>query len=321
VTVSVGAVTGTAQTPAGKGKAGSTGYEIAGLTIDAASPLIASILHPIDAAISTLLTTLAKSFGTSGCPTSLPALKIEDGAITLDPSTGGLSISLDKLLNVLGLNINNLPPNTDVIDALLTYLSSPTGLAKGIADAITGLDVLQQFTDCAPAQFKALVTGLLKLTGGLQDVIDTVLGKLGTVTSGKSPLGPLSTVLKNLVDVGINVQPNGAAGTFTSKLGALPKQGMTPPPVPYQYVERAIEVDVLGTTLDLALGNAAAGPSNPAVTPTPTPTTSVPPTSIPTGVPAGAGQTTSDLPLVLLVGGVFLAAGGAAAATVRVRRK
>jgi len=47
---------------------------------------------------------------------------------------------------------------------------------------------------------------------------------------------------------------------------------------------------------------------------TPVPTTTVPGTAIPTGVPAGQAQTggTPTLPLVLLVLGLLMAAGGAA---------
>jgi hypothetical protein len=118
--------------------------------------------------------------------------------------------------------------------------------------------------------------------------------------------------LKKLVDIGINVQPNGPAGTFTSQLKATPSQ--TTPVVPDQTIVRAIEINLVGDPLaTVALANAAAGPSAPAVAP---PVTTTPPgTAIPTGVPAGFQKPsgTPELPLVLLTVGIVLAAGGAVA--------
>jgi hypothetical protein len=87
---------------------------------------------------------------------------------------------------------------------------------------------------------------------------------------------------------------------------------MTPPPVPYEHTVRAIEVQLLGGGVTLALANSSAGPSHgPIVCCAPTPT-SVPPTNIPTGVPAGAGTHGGSplLPIVLLALGVMFAAGG-----------
>ena len=328
VKVNVGAVAATAQTPVGKGTAGSTAYEIAGLDIDAASPLLGSLLSGLNGPISKLLTNLATLFKLPDtCPLSsghLPSLDLAGGAITLDPVSGALTISLDNLLKLLGLDINNLPANTDVLKYLLDYIGSPTGLAQAISSTVKSLfdpnvknSIAYDFVQCAPTAVQSSVKKLFSLTGTLSLALNKVLGGLKG-TGSTSALDPIATALKGLIDIGMNVQPTGAAGTFTSQLGALPKQGMTPPPVPYAHVVRAIEVDVLGNTLDLALANAAAGPSNPATPTTPstpsTPTT--PNTNIPTGVPAGyAAGPSNNLPLILLIAGVFLAAGGAAGIT------
>jgi hypothetical protein len=334
VKVGVGAVAATAQTPVGKGTAGSTAYGIAGLEIQAASPLLGSLLSGLNGPISKLLTTLGTLFNLPDtCPLSsgqLPALDLAGGTVTLNPVTGALTISLDKLLTLLGLNINNLPANTDVLKYLLNYLTSPTGLATAISSTIKSLfdanvknSIAYDFVQCAPAQLQSSVKQLFALTGTLSLGLNKILGGLKG-TGGVSALDPIAKALTGLIDIGANVQPNGASGTFTSQLDALPKQGMTPPPVPYQYVVRALEVDVLGNTLDLALANAAAGPSNPS-TPTPvtTPVTPTPPhTNIPTGIPAGyASGRSSSLPLLLLVVGILLASGGGVvAARQRIRR-
>jgi hypothetical protein len=325
VKVNVGAVAATAQTPVGKGTAGSTAYEIAGLDIQAASPLLGSLLSGLNGPVSKLLTTLATLFNLPDtCPLSsgqLPSLDLAGGAITLDPVNGALTISLDNLLKLLGLDINNLPANTDVLKYLLDYIGSPTGLAQAISSTIKSLfdpnvknSIAYDFVQCAPTAVQSSVKKLFALTGTLSLGLNKILGGLKG-TGSTSALDPIATALKGLIDIGMNVQPTGAAGTFTSQLGALPKQGMTPPPVPYAHVVRAIEVDVLGNTLDLALANAAAGPSNPAtpVTPTTPATPTTPNTHIPTGVPAGyASGPSSNLPLILLIVGLFLAGGGAA---------
>jgi hypothetical protein len=325
VKVVIGGVAALAQTPVGVGQPGSTSYGIASVDIQAVSPLIASLLSSLTGAGSGLLSAIGKLFmlGPS-CPLStgkLPALSLEGGAVTVDPNTGGLTVSFDKLLDLLGLNINKLPANTDLIDLLLNYLGSPSGLAAGLTAAINGLfgSLETQFLACAPAQFATAIKALFGLTSDLQKVLNTVLGALGKNVGGQSPLAPVATLLKKLVDIGINVQPNGPAGTFTSKLKATPDQAT--PVVAGQTIVRAIEVNLVGDPLaTLALANAAAGPS--AGTP---PTTSTTPpatnTSIPTGVPAGFSKPAKspELPLVLLVAGLLLASGGAVAYKTRGR--
>jgi hypothetical protein len=108
----------------------------------------------------------------------------------------------------------------------------------------------------------------------------------------------------------VNVQPNGAHGSFSSALKATPDQAT--PVVSGQTVVRAIEINLLpaagsSPAATLALGNAAAGPSTPGTSTAAPPVVhqpAAPPgTRIPTGVPAGAGTTGggSQLPLDLIV--------------------
>jgi hypothetical protein len=118
------------------------------------------------------------------------------------------------------------------------------------------------------------------------------------------------------LDIGVNVQPQVGSGDFTSNLDTNPKQGMTPPPVPYEHTVRAIEIQALGDGLTVALANSSAGPSHgPIVCCAPPPTdTTVPSTDVPTGVPAGSGTTgggSPTLPLVLLALGIMFAGAGA----------
>jgi hypothetical protein len=321
VKLSIGAVSALASTPAGTAKPGSTAYGIAGIDLVAESPLLGSLLTGVVGPIGTLLGELTKL--PSACVLNagkLPDLTLENGAITIGSSSGKITVSLDKLLDVLlgsSNNINHLPPNTDLIDLLLNYLTSPSGLAAGLANAINGLvgGLKTSLDACTPTQLKPLVNLLFNSGQALEKSITALLTKLGGSVGGKSPLAPLGTVLKKLVDIGINVQPNGKAGTFTSSLKATPNQAT--PVVPGQTIVRAIEINLLGNSLaTLALANAAAGPSNPQVaTPTTPPVTTGPPnTHIPTGIPAGAGSTggSASTSLVLLAAGIVLAGGGAA---------
>ena len=167
---------------------------------------------------------------------------------------------------------------------------------------------------------------LAAITSGQQQVEDALNKTIDQIASagGGNPLAPLADGLTKAIDIGVNVQPNGARGTFSSALKATPDQAT--PVVRGQTVVRAIEIDLLpaagsspaGT---LALGNAAAGPSTPGTS------TGAPPVVhhhhpagrpgkvIPTGVPAGAGTTGGSprLPLTLVgIAGALAVLGGLA---------
>jgi hypothetical protein len=314
VKLTIGAVAGLAQTPAGKGQPGSTSYAIAGLNIQAASPLLGQVITGVGNLVGSLLTSVNGILNLSqDCPLvhgTIPDLHLDGNAITISGSNGALTIDLQAFLDQLGLDLNALAPNTDVIDLLLNYLSDPNGLATGLENVINGLftDLKAQFDQCAPSALKGAVDALFTAGQTLETNLNKLLGGL-KLPGGGSALAPLGTVLKKLVDIGINVQPNGPAGSFTSALKATPSQ--ITPVVPGQTIVRAIELDLVGDPLAaVALGNAAAGPSNPAeVAPSTPPATG---TAIPTGVPAGFDKPThgSDLPLVLLAVGLVMAGGG-----------
>jgi hypothetical protein len=337
VDVTIGAVSALASTPAGVAAGSSTNYQIAGLKIVAASPLLSSILKPVTTALGGLLTQLA-SVSSKILPGNcallsgnIPDISLLGGGIVLSASTGGLTIDLAKVLAELGLNLNALPANTDLLDYLLNYITSPTGLAKGLTDAVNSLiDPLEtQFQNCETAInnipgigpiLVALVNALISGQATLETAVTGLVTQLGQA-AGSDPLKPIADILTKLVDIGVNVQPNGPSGNYTDALAATPAQNTTP--VAGQTVVRALEINLLGKAINVALANAAAGPSAPAAVVSTTPPASSPPaTNIPTGVPAGLGTKggTPALPLILLVVGLLVAGSGVAAQRMRFRR-
>ena len=180
------------------------------------------------------------------------------------------------------------------------------------------------FTKKFPAAARQRRAAVLDaLTAGQQQIEDAINNGVDQLTSagGGNPLAPLADGLKQLLDIGVNVQPNGKSGTFASALKATPDQAT--PVIAGQTIVRAIEINFIpaagsSPAATLAFGNAAAGPSTPGAPASTPPVThrhhpaGPPATRIPTGVPAGEGTHggSPDLPLVLLALGAAMAACG-----------
>jgi hypothetical protein len=342
VRVSLGAVASIARTPqfgpalangwpANCAQSDPTCYQIASLGLQLSSPALGDLLGSVNQTLSGVASSLNTALGPiltilGNAGLSLPnscslnpdtlnnVLTFEGGGLTINVATATITVDLEALLAQAGLDLNNLPPNTDLVAWLLDHLTSIlttglTGLINGLTDPL-----ITQLNNCVPA-LSALTNLVSQLLGALTTTINGLKGTLDDVLGPiLDALQPLTGALGGLLDIGVNVQPQVATGDFTSNLDTNPKQGMTPPPVPYQHTVRAIEVQVLGDGLTVALANSSAGPSHgPIVCCAPPPTeTTAPPTNIPTGVPAGEGTHGGSplLPIVLLALGVMFAAGG-----------
>jgi hypothetical protein len=346
VTATIGAVSALAQTPVGFGKHGSTDYGIAGLQLSIGSPALGGVLAQLgDALVAPAVPGLPGLPKLPGLPAScsfktqaLSPISLDGGAITIDPTNGSIGVDFAKLVN-----LNSLPANTDLLDYLINYLSSSSGLAKGLQATLNGIftplqakfvTCLKDFAKPFPAPLNGVPDQVFSaITGGQAQVEDAINKGIDQLTSaaGSNPLAPLSDGLKKLIDIGVNVQPNGAAGSFTSALKATPDQATSV--IAGQTIVRALEINLApaagsSPAATLAIANAAAGPSTPAVSAaTTTPTTPATPdrhtsTAIPTGVPAGAGTHggSPTTPLVLLSLGLALAGAGAIAWKLRIGR-
>ena len=159
------------------------------------------------------------------------------------------------------------------------------------------------------------------MTSALDGVIAQLAG-----AAGPNPFQPLVDGLKQALQIGVNVQPNGPHGSYSSPLRATPDQATAV--VPGQTIVRAIEIDLGASSgANLALANAAAGPSSArdatSAPPAPTHTPAVKHNHVlPTGIPAGQAPTGGgpQRPLELLAVGLALAAAGGLVLRLRPRR-
>jgi hypothetical protein len=342
ITASVGAVSALAQTKSGGAVTPAPRYAIAGLNFSIGSPALGGALKTVVDALA--LPTLP---GVPGIPTEcelkaqmLSPLSLAGGAIEISPTTGTITVRLAKLLAELGLDINSLPANTDLLAYLLDYLTDPGKFAAGLQKALTDLTtpLQSQFTKCLaalPAPLNALQGVFDLVTSGqknLTDALDAITGPLAQA-AGSNPLAPLANGLKQLIDIGVNVesgpgiQPvqSNPAFRFTTKLAKTPNQAT--PVVADQTLVRALEINLLPAAggsgaVTVALANAAVGPGT-VVAPSSSAGLGVEAasTQLPTAVPAGAAKPAGSpaLPLTLLALGLVLAGGGAVAWKLRGR--
>lgn len=312
-----------------------TCYDIASANLSLGSPMLAGLLAKVNPVLTGILSQLSTALGGTlpkTC-TLTPDLNFDGGVLHINGAAGSITFSVGALLAALGLDLNELPPNTDLTDKVIQYLTSPDGLAKGVTTIVNGLTtpLASAAKNCTPSGTPgaviAQITGIL--TSGQQQLETTVNGILGSLggASAAKLVDPLTTLLKKVLEIGVNVRPQLSSGDFTTRLDKLPKQGMTPPPVPYEYTVRAIEVQALSGAVTLALANSAAGPSHPVAAPVASSSAapsgaSAAPDQIPTGVPAGSGTHGGGLPLLplgLLLLALMFAGGGAVAFKLRGR--
>lgn len=342
ITASVGAVSALAQTKSGGAVTPAPSYAIAGLNLSIGSPALGGALQTVVDALA--LPTLPDAPGIpDACSLKtqvLSPLSLAGGAIEINPTSGAITVSLATLLAELGLDINKLPANTDLLAYLLDYLTDPGRFAAGLQKALTDLAAPLQ------ANFAACLAALPSPLNALQPVFDVITSgqknltdALSAITTplaqaaGTNPLAPLADGLKQLIDVGVNVesgpgvQPGqtNPAFRFTTKLAKTPNQAT--PVVADQTLVRALEINLLPAAggsgaVTVALANAAVGPGT-VVAPSSRGGLGVEAasTQLPTGVPAGSAKPAGApvLPLTLLALGLVLAGGGAVAWKLRGR--
>jgi hypothetical protein len=268
--LTTGALAATARQDPGVAGAQRGAYQIAGMTVDLSSPALASVTGGLITNLTTTLAQLAAQLNTAlpgvvavtgsaafpDAAAALTSLNLAGGSITADLATGSLHIDVAALLASLGLDLNNLPPNTHLMPYLANALS--TSLPAAVNNQLSALQT--RYT----AAFNGLgfsVAGV-PVNAGRLALLAPVLNSLQTnisdaLASGSASLAntvfqPLTQALASMVDLIVNGQSvNG--GTFT---------------------EQALQVDLgSGTSsAQLVLASASVGPSSaPAMDAAPTP--------------------------------------------------
>lgn len=220
-TLTVGAVSATANESAAGAQTGT--YKIASLKLDLTSPLVTGLTGSLNATnLTTLLGQLPLADATFGNVPNLSTLLANVGtvsspnnSITVNLSTGAITIDVAAVLAAAGLDINNLPPNTEILPYVVTALT--TSLLPSITSAVNSL----------VAQINTAVSGITATTT-LGPVLPLVLGPLlaTLATTITSPLttalagadttvtGPLGDALSGLLSLTGNGRST-AAGKFT----------------------------------------------------------------------------------------------------------
>jgi hypothetical protein len=261
VKATVGAISARAKQAAGADGKQTGTYDIASLDLELDVPVLANVLPQLLTPVSGLLTTVdntlttvaqALNLGDVVLPSlttaldsldkiSLPKTGAGAGAISIDLSTGTIKVSVEKLLAGLGLDLNNLPPNTSLVPYIIKALA---GLPAALGDLAGDLvdTVNQVFSGITIGGIKIDTSVLTSLTGGLTGILSTLTDTLGKVVD---TLTPITDLLSSLLDIVVNGQST-SKGIFTETAielkvgGALSALNST--------------VDSILTTLDGLLG-------------------------------------------------------------------
>uniref|UniRef100_UPI0017C689F2 choice-of-anchor G family protein n=1 Tax=Sporichthya sp. TaxID=65475 RepID=UPI0017C689F2 len=274
--LTVGAISANATQAKGENGNQVGDYRIADLVLDLRSPLLAGVLgtlgpqltalQPTDNALEDqlLLEDLATAVGIPGVitvdVTNVPNLTtllaavdttLGSGAVSINLTTGTIHVDIEALLQSLGLDLNNLPPNTELVNLILDALNTRVlnlvtdeldKLVTSITNAVNNLGVVVNVLG-VPVSTPALTTllGTFK-TGLLGSLLAPVTSSQNNLVGpGSDLLDPVFAALEDLLSIRVNVQ-NKSGGTFT---------------------ERAIQIRVLpgGNTLaTVNLASASVGP-------------------------------------------------------------
>ena len=232
-TVQVGAVSATANETAARVQTGT--YKIADLKLNLTSPLVTNLTSSLRAAN---LTTLLTGLGVNGLAVlgnlpdlsatvaNIPTAISADGAVSVNIGTGVISVDVAKVLKAAGLDLNNLPQDTEivpiVVDALTTRLPE---LISGAVDALVAQVGTAVGGITATLGVVTLPIGaiLSSLTTTLTDPLTAALPNLGTTL-----VDPITATLSGLLSLTGNVKST-SAGRFTqSALRLTLVPGATP---------------------------------------------------------------------------------------------
>ncbi len=258
VELEVGALAASATQARGKNKKQTGDYRIAQLKLTVQSPLLGGLLVPLTSQLEGLQGTVGTASGLLGLlgATGLAGLpdlaNLTDGIdttlgggnnpVAVDLETGTIIVDVEELLISLGLDLNNLPPNTEIFDLILGAIS--TSVVSLVTDELDNL--VDSITSGVTGVSGPGGLPLPAVTALLEPLLATLLGPItGTQNSLTGAgildplLDPLFDVLDDVVSLVVNAQYRGNG----------------------QFTQRALVLRVLsGDLLRLNLASASVGP-------------------------------------------------------------
>jgi hypothetical protein len=251
VQATVGAISARAHQASGADGKQTGDYEIAGLRLELDLPLLADLLKPVLNAVSPLLDTLTTAINNlplggaiqislpslSDLLTQLGNLSLLNGGITVDLDNGTIVIDVEKILQAIGLDLNNLPPNTSLVPYIIDALTH--SVPQAIADLIDGL--VGQISDLV-GQIKVTVGGvalgtvlfntLVKpLITTLTSTLSSTLGSVLSSIDVSGVLAPIFDLLSKILEIIVNAQST-SHGVFTEQAILLRVGSGTGFPIP-----------------------------------------------------------------------------------------
>ncbi len=196
------------------------------------------------------------------------------GGVSVDLNTGKITLDLEQILTAAGVNLNQLPPNTNLLQFITTGLVSDkitSVLDKAISDLVTNLGKVDVSVTLAGT---ALPIKLTDLTGQLvPPLVQALTQATSAVTQLGTPidaaLSQLVPALNSLVELTANNQSQSKTPTLsTGTVNAGSTKGsISAAAVGDYYRTSALKINVLRSTLniDLAASEAATLAADPPV--------------------------------------------------------
>lgn len=155
-------------------------------------------------------------------------LTLGSGAVTVNLSNGKITVDVEALLKQLGLDLNNLPPNTELVSKILNAVVDNVGdlvkdavndLLDDITNAVENITVQVTSTVGGVDSLLAPVTQIVDRVQELLDpILDTVLNPVQDLLSDVAGplLDPIFDALEDVLSIRVNVQ-NKSGGAFTQR--------------------------------------------------------------------------------------------------------
>jgi hypothetical protein len=152
---------------------------------------------------------------------SLTTLDLLNGGVVVDLQDGTIVVDVAKILRAIGLDLNNLPPNTSLVPYIVDALTKAvpkalSALVDSLVDTITNqiLDKITVKVAGVDVTGNNAVTGLITtLANTLGTTLSTVLDNLGTISD---ELAAVFDLLSKIIQIIVNGQST-SHGVFTEQ--------------------------------------------------------------------------------------------------------